>query len=509
MVIRTTMQAAGLAFLLIVARAPAAGAAQVGPDYGAIDQYVDSQVDANRFPGAAVAVVDGESVVYARGFGHDANGQPITTQTPFMIGSNSKSFTALAVMQLVEAGAVDLDAPVQRYLPDFKLADAAASGQISVRQLLNQTSGIPTDAAGDMLFEFQPGSIGQAMTTLGAVQPHAAPGAAYEYANANYMLLGALVEAVSHQPYAEYVQTHIFDPLRMSHTRLDSGTAIGHRFWFGVPLPDPMPYDSTFASVPTGGVTSTADDMAHYLAMYLNGGEYEGQQLLSQAGIAELHRGISEVTFNEGDRVIRLSYGMGWAQGDIGGIPAIYHTGGSPQFSSWMVLIPQQQRAFITLTNANNWIPGPGVSSSEVIPKGVMLLLAGAVPEQSTSLASMYLFVDVFSVLLIAALAWSLIRRLRRPLTDRNTWLGQTRRIGPLVWEIGLPILLLAGFPQLFEVRSWTHVMTYTPDLGSLVILACLLWLATAVTRVTKLRVPVRSRHEHAARRGLQVRPAH
>ena len=174
-----------------------------------------------------------------------------------------------------------------------------------------------------------------------------------------------------------------------------------------------------------------------------------------------------------------------------------------------MVLIPEQQRAFITLTNANNWIPGPGVSSTELIPKGVMLLLAGAVPERSTGLASMYLWIDLFSVLLVVALAWSLIRRLRRPLTDANTWFGQTRRIGPLVWEIGLPILLLAGFPQLFEVRSWTHVMTYTPDLGSLVILACLLWLATGVTRVVKLRVPVRSRQEHAARRGLQARYAH
>ena len=503
------MQAAALAFLLILARAPAAGAAQFVPDYGAIDQYVQSQVEANRFPGVAVAVVDGESVVYARGFGHDAMGQPITTQTPFMIGSNSKSFTALAVMQLVEAGAVELDAPVQRYLPEFKLADATASAQITVRQLLNQTSGIPTDAAGDMLFEFQPGSIQEAMATLRTVQPHAAPGAVYQYANANYMLLGALVEAVSRQPYAEYVQAHIFDPLGMRHTRLDSGTAVGYRFWFGVPLPDPMPYDTTFASVPTGGVTSTAEDMAHYLTMYLNGGQYEGQRLLSQAGVAELQRGVSEVTFNEGDRVVRLSYGMGWAWGDIGGIPAIYHTGGSPQFSSWMVLIPQERRAFITLTNANNWIPGPGVSSAELIPKGVMLLLAGVVPEQSTSLASMYLWVDVFSALLIGALAWSLIRRLRRPLTDGTTWLGRTRCIVPLVWEIGLPILLLAGFPQLFEVRTWTHVMTYTPDVGSLVILSALLWLATGVTRVIKLCVLVPSRHDRAAARPLQVRPAH
>ena len=509
LVIRKSLQAAALAGLLQLAHGPVGHAAENAPDYREIDQYVQSQVEVNGFPGVAVAVVEGDSIVYARGFGHDATGQQVTIQTPFMIGSNSKSFTALAVMQLVEAGLVELDAPVQRYLPEFQLADPAASAQITVRQLLNQTSGIPVTAAGDLLLEFQPGSLQEGMADLRTVQPHAAPGAAYEYANANYMLLGTIIEAISHQPYAAYVQTHIFDPLEMSHTGLDSGAAVGHRYWFGVPLPDPMPYGATFASVPTGGVTSTAEDMARYLSMYLNGGEYHGQRLLSRAGVTELHRGVSDVTFNEGDRIVRLSYGMGWASGDIGGIPAIYHTGGSPQFSSWMVLVPQDNRAFITMTNANNWIPGPGVSSTELIPKGVMLLLAGGTAEDGTSLASMYVWVDILSALLIAALVWSLLRRMRHPIGEGATWLQRARRIGPLVWEIGLPILLLAGFPQLFEVHSWTHVMTYTPDLGTLVMLCGALWFATGVTRLIQLETVRRSRHQHAARARLQLRAAH
>jgi hypothetical protein len=255
-------------------------------------------------------------------------------------------------------------------------------------------------------------------------------------------------------------------------------------------------------------VTSNAQDMAQYLSMYLNGGEYAGQRL-SPAGVAELHRGVSDVTFNEGDRVIRLSYGMGWASGDIGGIPAVYHTGGSPQFSSWMVLVPRENRAFITMTNANNWIPGPGVSSAELIPKGVMLLLAGRTPEQGISVPSMYLWIDIFSAVVIAVLAWSFINRLRRPISAGGTWLRSLARVGPLAWEIGLPILLLAGFPQLFEVQGWTHVMTYTPDLGTLVVLASLLWLATGLTRMVKLRLPVAPQHERIARRPLQVQPAH
>src|SRR5690349_14806810 len=99
-----------------------------------------------RVPGLAVAIVQGEQIVHLKGFGFaDGAAQPVTPQTPFIIGSTTKSFTALAVMQLVEAGKIELDAPIQRYLPSFHLADPDASARIIVRDLLHQTSGIPTD----------------------------------------------------------------------------------------------------------------------------------------------------------------------------------------------------------------------------------------------------------------------------------------------------------------------------------------------------------------------------
>lgn len=104
-------------------------------DYPAIDRYVQSQVDSNHLPDVALAVVDGASLAPAQGFGHDGHGQRVTAQTPFMTGSNSKSFTALAVMQLVDAGFVELDAPVQTYLPPFRVAESTASARITVRHL--------------------------------------------------------------------------------------------------------------------------------------------------------------------------------------------------------------------------------------------------------------------------------------------------------------------------------------------------------------------------------------
>src|SRR5260370_31495539 len=105
--------------------------------YDAIDRYIEQQLKRLNVPGAAVANVEGDQIVHQRGFGQTRpGGTPPSPQTPFFVGSTTKSFTALAVMQLVEAGKVDLDAPVQRYLPWFRVADPQASAQMTVRQLL-------------------------------------------------------------------------------------------------------------------------------------------------------------------------------------------------------------------------------------------------------------------------------------------------------------------------------------------------------------------------------------
>src|SRR5512147_865422 len=115
--------------------------------YEAIDHYIEQQMQHLHIPGAALAIVEGDQIVHLRGFGLACpNGAAPTPQTPFFIGSLTKSFTALAVMQLVEAGKVELDAPVQRYLPWFRVADLQASSQMTVRHLLNQTSGLPMSA---------------------------------------------------------------------------------------------------------------------------------------------------------------------------------------------------------------------------------------------------------------------------------------------------------------------------------------------------------------------------
>jgi CubicO group peptidase (beta-lactamase class C family) len=113
-------------------------------EFEAVDAYISTKMEDLGIPGAALVIVQGDRIVHLKGFGvADADGRPITPQTPFFTGSTGKSFTALAFMQLVEAGKINLDAPVQTFLPWFRVADPVAAARITVRQLLNLTSGLP------------------------------------------------------------------------------------------------------------------------------------------------------------------------------------------------------------------------------------------------------------------------------------------------------------------------------------------------------------------------------
>src|SRR5581483_6067794 len=145
------------------------------------------------------------------------NGILPSPQTPFFVGSITKSFTALAVMQLAQAGKVALDAPVQHYLSWFRVADPQASAQMTVRQLLNQTSGLSTSSGWTPLADLDqsPGAGERQVRALATLQLTHPIGSAFEYSNMNYNLLGLIVEAASGESYATYIQKHIFRPLDM------------------------------------------------------------------------------------------------------------------------------------------------------------------------------------------------------------------------------------------------------------------------------------------------------
>ncbi len=323
---------------------------QQGTDFAAIDAYVAEQAAKLGIPGLALGIIQDGQIAHLQGFGlADSAGRPVTPQTPFHIGSVTKSFTALAVMQLVEAGKIDLDAPVQRYLPWFELADKEAAAQMTVRHLLNQTTGISTKD-GNRFWSSQQ-DMEETVRGLGSLSLTHPVGTNYQYSNTNFAIAGLIVEKVSGQSYADYVTEHIFEPLDMRHSytsrpaaRAD-GLAEGHIYMFGRPFASEGV--SPPSGLPVGFLIASAEDMAHYLMAQLNDGQYGDGSILSAQGIAELHTPAAL----QGES----HYAMGWSVGERDGMTAVSHSGDTGRNHAMAGMVPARGLGIILLANATGF----------------------------------------------------------------------------------------------------------------------------------------------------------
>ena len=221
-----------------------------------MEDLVDTEMSAAGAPGVSYAVVDGGDITSAGGHGVVRIGgdEAVTPDTPFLTGSISKSFTAMAVMQLVEAGKVDLDGDVSSYVDGFR---GRPAGAITIRQLLSHTSGFSTlqgNTPADV--SSGPGEPASRIDRAAEVVPANPPGYRWEYSNLNYEILGGLVEVVSGQEYQAHVAGHSLEPVGMDHSFVSDGEvhesmATVHTPWFGThqPLPDPTTAEEKAAVV--------------------------------------------------------------------------------------------------------------------------------------------------------------------------------------------------------------------------------------------------------------------
>ena len=475
---------------------PAAAATRSnGADFAQIDAYVSSQMQAMRLPGLALGIVHGDQIVHLHGFGQaDQSGRAVTAQTPFVIGSMTKSFTALAIMQLVEAGKIQLDAPVQRYLPWFRVADPAASTRITVRHLLNQTSGIPTSAGVAFLAE-APGTLEQQVRDLSKVALTQPVGKTFQYSNSNYATLGLIIETVTGQPYGTYIQQHILNPLQMQHSYYteqaakQDGLAQGYHWLFGYPVPVNEPY--RLDMLPAGWLSSTAEDMSHYLIAQMNGGHYGNDSVLSPAGIATMHAPAAEM-------IPGAMYGMGWiyqsATDSGAGTPLIWHNGETLSFHADMFIEPQGQWAAVMLMNTPGLNPLAEMAI-ENLRVGVASMLAGHVPPSGPNLSTSYYIIDGVILLISILVLVSVLRLPHWYRMFRQRRGHRLLRVGlRLILELVLPVVLLLFIPITFG--SWNEFLFTFPDLAPWLIITLAVLIITAITRVVLVVLALRRKKE-------------
>jgi CubicO group peptidase (beta-lactamase class C family) len=360
------MSALLLASFLCVASAAAGQTALPVDRAKAIDSYLGAYLEKTGVPGFSCVVVRGQDVAYLKGFGVEYAGtsRPMTPDSSSAIGSLTKSFTCLAVMQLVERGKIELDAPVISYLPWFRLADKAKSDKITVRMLMGNRSGIPSlDAfSGDV--DSSDSAIERGVRMLASAPINREPGSSFEYANENFCILGLIIAKASGLPYREYLCQNIFEPLGMNRTSTDlatlerMGSLTGHVWDIDGFKPSARRF--TAMGLPAGTALScSARDMGAYLSMMMNGGEYRGKRLVSAESVKLLTTAtiaMAGLSVEMGGSGKDEHYAMGWMRSEIEGYKLVDHGGNIVVMSSMTAYDPEGKLGVSLLFNHNSGI---------------------------------------------------------------------------------------------------------------------------------------------------------
>jgi CubicO group peptidase (beta-lactamase class C family) len=309
-------------------------------------------MEKHRVPGVAAGnLYAGE--VESAGFGitHVDNPLAVTAETLFQVGSISKTVTATMIMMLVEEGKVDLEATFQSCFPDFRVKDETAAAAATIRHLLTHTSGW----AGDVFEDTGAGDDASAryMALMADVKQIVPIGKIWSYNNANFYLLGHLIEYITGESYQAAVRRMVFEPLGMNHTYLDPADVITHRFAVGH-LTDGdkvkvgRPWHLPRAAYPVGGIVTCVADLLVYARFHMGDGRTaEGKRLLSTESLNLMQQPQFEIGGKD------QAIGLSWFINDRDGIRLLSHGGGTKGQVSRLVVAPSRNFAFAIFTNGD------------------------------------------------------------------------------------------------------------------------------------------------------------
>ena len=418
----------------------------VGFEADALDAYITGQMEKHGIQGISVAVTSKTEIIYLKGYGTAGNGRPMTPQTPMYIGSQSKSFTGLAIAQLIEQGKIKPNDAVQKYIPWFKVADEESSAKITINHLLHHTSGL--SEAGFTVVLDDNASNEDAVRALASAELTAPVGSTFQYFNVGYDVLAVVVQNVSGMKYEDYVQQNIFNPLEMTHTYTDpvlareNGLSQGYSRFFGFTVPQRQPH--RVFEVSAGYIISTAEDMAHYSMAMDNAGFYKGNQLLTVKGMDMLFAPVQ-------------GYGMGWfvEQGHI------FHGGANETFKTYVDIYPLRDMSIVLLIN-QGYMFDHYISAPQIF-KGVEAIVLGRTPP-SVSEGWSVKHIGWLLLLFVVALT---IFQIRNLLSLRG-WRDRAREwsTGKKIWDTAISfiiptIILIAVFSGIKAFYGYRFNLTY------------------------------------------------
>ena len=317
-----------------------------------LEQLVGEGAGQLGVPGVAVGVVhEGAEAYVCHGTTSIENPLPVDEQTLFHIGSTTKTYTATAIMRLVERGDVDLDATVRTYLPDFKVADEDVAAKVTVLQLLNHTAGWSGDHFRD--FGLGDDALRRYVESLHGLEQASEFGGTASYNNTSFNIAGHVLAVVNGTTYEQAIKELVLDPLGLHETFTFLRDVITRRFAVGhvrdgEDVVIARPFDMMRSGGPSGDLLSSVRDQIRYARFHLGDGcSEDGERVLS----AETMRLMQQptATFAEGEQI-----GISWMLRDIDGVRFVAHGGTTIGVQSSFELVPERGYAFTILSNAHH-----------------------------------------------------------------------------------------------------------------------------------------------------------
>lgn len=433
-----------LATVIALSFLPAAETVYAASDdkYGAVAEYLNTELKKANVQGMAIEIVSSDDVLYSNTYSMADDYKEC-----FIIGSMSKSFTALSVMILAEQGKIDPDSSVCDYLDDFPELQ-----NVKVRDLLNQTSGITSD---------------QLLSNLKVTSNYGS----FKYSNANYNLLGKIIERVSDMSYGDFVTENILTPLKMDNTYcsdkdVDSSKLVsGCQNYFGIMIPTDVAYpdSNSWSQVPAGYIISSAEDMGKYLQMYLKSGDgVFNQQLLHEVMYSGVDASSDTSAVSDmygGDAL----YCMGWINKKVDGETIIYHSGKVENYTSVMVLLPERNIGAVMLFNSMDFLVGQGMI--EKIEEGVISILRGNTPQylDSNSYAVQHILLNLVYLCIFILTVIPIVLFIKNRRKNAEYKVTASSLVFNVILHIILPVMLIIALPlmgmTLFVIKG------FVPDL--------------------------------------------
>ena len=329
--------------------------------HAAVDKIMLDTLRAWRIPGASVAIVRDDKVVYAKGYGvKETGGAAVTPDTLFQIGSTTKAFTTTAMAILVDEKKMSWDDPVRKHIDYFRLSDPCADSLVTMRDIVSHRTGLRRH---DELWDNSPLTRADVVRRIGSVKLTKPFRSAYQYQNIMFTTAGEAVASAAGMSWDDFIRTRVFEPLGMTRTKISfadwnaSDHAVGHRFDRKNDRIAVQPAIDDDNVAPAGSIKSSARDMAQWIRLQLGNGTFGGRTLVSAEALGETKMPQTiirvEGAVAESNPETNLeAYALGWVVQDYRGELLVSHGGALNCFRAHVDLLPKQKSGFVVLINA-------------------------------------------------------------------------------------------------------------------------------------------------------------